>query len=180
MSRIGKLPITLPEGVKAEISGRNVKITGPKGELSYKLNPEIEVTEKDGKLIVGVKKQSKNSASFYGLSRTILDNMVKGVSEGFEKQLEFKGVGFRAKTEGQNLILNVGFSHPIEYSAKEGIEINVEKNIISVSGVDKQLVGQTAAEIREIKKPEPYKGKGIKYVGEKIRRKAGKVAAKAS
>lgn len=178
MSRIGKLPVEIKDGVNVAIEGRNVKVSGPKGELNYKLNSQIAIEVADGKAVVSIKKNTKDSGSFYGLTRTILSNMVTGVSEGFEKKLEFHGVGFRANTEGRDLVMALGFSHPVRYTPREGIEIKVEKNVITVSGIDKQLVGQTAAEIRELKKPEPYKGKGIKYEGEHIRRKAGKAAAK--
>lgn len=180
MSRIGKLAIDIPEGVKVVLDGKKVIVSGPKGELFYLLKKEVKVDQNEKTLSVITAKNTKNTGSIYGLTRTILANMVKGVHEGFEKQLEFHGVGFRAAIESGNLVMHLGFSHPVEYTPREGIEIKVEKNIITVSGFDKQLVGQTAAEIRELKKPEPYKGKGIKYVGEKIRRKAGKAAAKAA
>lgn len=180
MSRIGKQPIELPESVKAEITGQDVKVTGPKGELAYKMNNEIRAEIADGKILVNMKKDDRLSQQYFGLNRTIIANMVKGVSDGFEKKLEFHGVGYRAAMEARDLVMHLGFSHPVRYTPREGIEIKVEKNVITVSGINKQLVGQTAAEIRELKKPEPYKGKGIKYEGEKIRRKAGKTAAKSS
>lgn len=180
MSRIGKKPIVLPESVKVEISGRDIKISGTKGELTYKLNKGINVKEEDKNILIEITNEDRKSAQLFGLTRTLIFNMVHGVSEGFEKKLEFHGVGYRANIEASTLVMQLGFSHPIKYTMREGIEIKVEKNVITVSGVDKQLVGQTAAEIREFKKPEPYKGKGIRYVGEKVRRKAGKVAAKAA
>lgn len=180
MSRIGKKPIVLPESVKVEISGRDIKISGTKGELVYKLNKGINVKEEDKNILIEITNEDRKSAQLFGLTRTLIFNMVHGVSEGFEKKLEFHGVGYRANIEASTLVMQLGFSHPIKYTMREGIEIKVEKNVITVSGVDKQLVGQTAAEIREFKKPEPYKGKGIRYVGEKVRRKAGKVAAKAA
>lgn len=180
MSRIGKLPIKLPQGVNVTLEGRTIKVAGPKGELTYKFRPSINVELNDGAITVSVKKVTKASAGYYGLTRTLVDNMVKGVTEGFEKKLEFHGVGYRAVMEARDLVMHLGFSHPVRYTPREGIEIKVEKNVITVSGIDKQLVGQTAAEIRDLKKPEPYKGKGIKYEGERIRRKAGKTAAKAS
>jgi len=180
MSRIGKKPIVLPESVKVEILGRDIKISGTKGELVYKLNKGINVKEEDKNILIETANEDRKSAQLFGLTRTLLANMVHGVSEGFEKKLEFHGVGYRANIEATTLMMQLGFSHPIKYTPCEGIEIKVEKNVITVSGIDKQLVGQTAAEIREFKKPEPYKGKGIRYVGEKVRRKAGKVAAKAA
>jgi large subunit ribosomal protein L6 len=180
MSRIGKLPIEITDAVKANLEGRIVTITGPKGELSYKHRPSINIEIAEGKIIVSIKKITKTSAGYFGLTRTIINNMVKGVTEGFEKRLEFHGVGYRAAMEGKDLVMHLGFSHPVRYQPREGIEIKVEKNVITVNGIDKQLVGQTAAEIRDLKKPEPYKGKGIRYEGEHVRRKAGKTAAKAS
>lgn len=178
MSRIGKMPILLPEDVKVEISDRDVKVIGPKSELSLRIKPGVDLNKKDNELLVEIKNENRETAKLYGLTRTLISNMVKGVSEGFEKNLEFHGVGYRANVEGRTLVMHLGFSHPIKYTPREGVDIKVEKNIITVSGADKQLVGQTAAEIREFRKPEPYKGKGIRYVGERVRRKAGKVAAK--
>lgn len=178
MSRIGKLPIEIKEGVNVTVEGRNVKVSGPKGELSLKTSPKIGIEMIDGRVVLSIKKNTKDSGSYYGLTRTLVSNMITGVSEGFEKKLEFHGVGYRANMEGRDLVMALGFSHPVRYTPREGIEIKVEKNVIAISGIDKQLVGQTAAEIRELKKPEPYKGKGIKYEGERIRRKAGKAAAK--
>jgi large subunit ribosomal protein L6 len=180
MSRIGKLPIEIPQGVTVTMADNLVSVTGPKGELSYKVRSSVKV-EIEGQVIrVSLKKETKNTVSLFGLTRTLIDNMIKGVSDGFEKQLEFHGVGYRAAMEGRDLVMHLGFSHPIRYTPREGAEIKVEKNVITVSGIAKQLVGQTAAEIRDYKKPEPYKGKGIKYVGERVRRKAGKTATKAS
>jgi large subunit ribosomal protein L6 len=178
MSRIGKLPIIIADNVKTSLEGRVITITGPKGELTYKHRPSINVEIIDGKIIVSVKRTTKSSAGYFGLTRTIIDNMVKGVTDGFEKKLEFHGVGYRAAMESRDLVMHLGFSHPVRYVPREGIDVKVEKNIITVNGIDKQLVGQTAAEIRDLKKPEPYKGKGIRYEGEHVRRKAGKTAAK--
>lgn len=178
MSRIGKLPIQLPTGVTVSKEGTTVKIAGPKGELSYVHNPVLSVEETEGTLFVKPKAESRESASLWGLTRTLVANMVKGVSEGFEKKLEYHGVGYRANMEGRTLVMHLGFSHPVRYDAPEGIDIKVEKNVITIAGIDKQLVGQVAAEIRSLKKPEPYKGKGIRYQDERIRRKAGKAAAK--
>lgn len=178
MSRIGKLPIEISQGVKVTFENSLLSVSGPKGELSLKINPLIKATVSENEVVLSIKKETRESGSYYGLTRTLIANMVKGVTEGFEKKLEFHGVGFRANMEGRDLVMALGFSHPVRYTPREGIEIKVEKNVIIVSGIDRQLVGQTAAEIRELKKPEPYKGKGIKYEGERIRRKAGKTAAK--
>ncbi len=178
MSRVGKKPIGIKEGVTVSIEGQNIQIKGPKGELSFTMNSNLLAKVDDNTLNLELKKESKKSRELHGLTRTIINNMIIGVADGFEKKLEFHGVGYRANVEGRDLVLNLGFSHPIKYSPREGIDIKVDKNVITVSGIDKQLVGQTAAEIREFRKPEPYKGKGIKYEFEHIRRKAGKAAAK--
>jgi large subunit ribosomal protein L6 len=179
MSRIGKLPVEIPEGVTVTIDGRNINVTGPKGELNQKLMPGFELEQKENRLELSVTGDKNALGKYYGLMRTLLANMVIGVSEGFSKVLEVNGVGFRVSLQGQKLVLNLGFSHPIEYTAPDGIQLNVEQTTITVSGIDKQKVGEVAAEIRSYKKPEPYKGKGIKYQDEVIRRKAGKAAAKA-
>lgn len=178
MSRIGKKPITIPEGVKVTLEGALVRVSGPKGELSYKPRSQVAVEVTNNEVTLSLKKETKEAQGFYGLARTLIANMIVGVTEGFEKKLEFTGVGYRAAVEGKDLVMSMGYSHPIKYTPREGIELKAEKNSITVSGIDKQLVGQTAAEIREFKKPEPYKGKGIRYEGEHIRRKAGKAAVK--
>lgn len=179
MSRIGKQPITIPEGVTATISEGSITIKGPKGELTQDIHPHVMVEQKDSELIVTVKDtQDKQDKALWGLFGSIILNMVTGVTQGFEKKLEVNGVGYKVNVQGDKLVLNVGFSHPVEFTIPKGIEANVEKNIITISGADKQLVGQVAAQIRKVRKPEPYKGKGIKYVDEIIRRKAGKAAAK--
>ncbi|MFA6553215.1 MAG: 50S ribosomal protein L6 [Patescibacteria group bacterium] len=176
MPRIGKKPISVPTGVEAKIAGQVVTIKGPKGTMTVELHPWVAVAQAEGQLNVTVARvDEKQGRSLWGLSRVLLNNAVLGVTNGFSKKLEITGVGFRAAVAGRSLNLNVGFSHPVEYKFPEGIEIKVEKNTITVTGIDKQLVGQVAAQIRDIKKPEPYKGKGIKYSGEVIRRKAGKV-----
>ena len=180
MSRIGKLPIEIPAGVTVTCEGRKVKVVGSKGELNYEFSELLKVVIEDNKILVTKLDETKEADSLSGLTRTLIANMVEGVSQGFVKKLEYVGVGYRAAMEGKNLVMHLGFSHPVVYIPREGIEVKVEKNIITVSGIDKQLVGQTAAEIREKKKPEPYKGKGIKYEGEHVRRKAGKAAAKAA
>lgn len=176
MSRIGKKPIEIPQGVNIEIAGNEIKVSGPKGELKQAIRHEIKVEVKDGKIFVLPKNEefSKKTAALWGLYRALISNMAQGVSKGFEKKLEIEGIGFKANVEGENLVLNVGFIHPVKIKKPEGINITVEKNVITVSGFNKQAVGQTAAIIRKAKKAEPYKGKGIKYQGEKIRRKEGK------
>lgn len=176
MSKIGKKPIEIPEGVEVKIIKKEVIVKGPKGELRRRLRDEIGVEVKEGKLFVFPERQTKQTKAFWGLERALLANMIKGVKHGFEKKLEIQGVGYRAKTEGKKLILEVGFTHPVEIEAPEGITFQAEKNIITVSGIDKQLVGQVAAKIRRIKPPDAYKGKGIRYLGEEIRLKPGKKA----
>jgi len=179
MSRIGRQPIIIPEGVDIKIKGKILQAKGPKGELSLELRPEIIIEKKDNQLLVSVKGQSKEIKAFWGLFRSLINNAIEGVSKGFEKRLEIRGVGFKANPIEGGLTLELGFSHKIEFKKPKGIELDVKKNIITISGIDKQLVGQTAAEIRGLKRPEPYKGKGIRYVGEQVRRKAGKRAADA-
>ena len=176
MSKIGKLPVSIPQGVKAETAEKEVKISGPKGSLVVGLPRKIAVREKDGQLILTTERKSKQGRSNWGSTRAHIANAVKGVSEGFKKQLELVGAGFRAEVTGKTLTLLIGFSHPVKFEAPEGIMFSVEKLVITVEGVDKELVGQTAANIRAVKPPEPYKGKGIKYIDEVVRRKAGKAA----
>lgn len=178
MSRIGKLPIELKSGAEVNIENNEVKVKGPKGELSYTVDKSLGVVKEGEAILVSIKKQSDSARKLFGLSRTLIANMVKGVSDGFEKTLEFKGTGYRAGVDGNDVVLNMGFSHPVNLQMPEGISVRVEKNHIIVSGFDKQAVGQFAAKIRDVKKPEPYKGKGIKYKNEVIRRKAGKTAGK--
>ena len=174
MSRIGKKLILIPENVELKTDKERISIKGPKGELSLQINPGIKVETENSRLKVSLEKENKENNAIWGLTQALISNMIKGVSEGFEKKLEIQGVGFRAEVSGENLILNVGFSHPVNLKIPENIKITVEKNIITVSGIDKGLVGQVAANIRKTKKPEPYKGKGIRYLGEQVRRKAGK------
>ncbi len=176
MSRIGKKPIEIPDKVDVEIDGKTVKVKGPKGELERTIRPEIAAEKKDGELIVSIKKDSKRSPAFLGLERSLLFNMVKGVTDGFEKRLVMKGVGYRARMEGTTLVLEVGFSHPVKMETPDEIEIGVEKGEIKVSGIKKEKVGQVAAKIRDVRPPEPYKGKGIRYKGEEVVRKEGKKA----
>ncbi|MBI3397162.1 50S ribosomal protein L6 [Candidatus Woesebacteria bacterium] len=180
MSRIGKQPINLIQGVTSEISGNKVKITGPKGTLELVIPRSISVDLKDNLLIVSKKGDSKSVREVYGTTRALLANIVKGVSEGWSKELELVGVGFRAEVQGSILVLNVGFSHQVKVPAPSGITFKVEKLVIRIEGIDKEMVGRTAADIRSIRPPEPYKGKGIKYRDEIVRRKPGKAAAKAT
>ncbi len=179
MSRIGKKPILIPQGVEIKIEDHKVIIRGPKGELSREIRPEIAVEIKNNYIFVQPKIKTKKTKAFLGTTRTILANMIKGVKDGYEKKLAIEGVGFKALLDGEDLLLYVGFSHPVKIKVPAGIKFSIEKNIISVSGADIELVGQTAATIREVKPPEPYKGKGIRYVDEKIRRKVGKKAVTA-
>ncbi len=174
MSRVGKKPILIPENIEVKIEGQKVIVKGSKGELFQEIRPEIKVEVKENKIFVIPQIETKKTKAFWGLTRALLANMIKGVTEGYEKKLEIEGLGFRANLEGDNLVLQVGFTHPIKIKAPQGIKFSVEKNIITVSGADKELVGQTSAKIRKVKPPEPYKGKGIRYVGEVIRRKVGK------
>lgn len=178
MSRIGKLPIELSEGVSVKITQNDIIVNGSKGEITVNIMQGFKVEQKENRLEISQVIEDKNLSKFYGLQRTLVANATEGVSKGFTKILEVKGVGFRVTLQGNKLVLNLGYSHPIEYTAPDDIELKVEQNKIAVSGVDKQRVGTVAASIREFKKPEPYKGKGIRYQGEYVRRKAGKTAAK--
>lgn len=179
MSRIGKRPVVIPGNVKVSLEGRTVSVEGPKGKLSRVLVPQVSVSIADGVLTVSRINESQEARSLHGLSRTLVSNMVDGVSTGFTKSLEMVGVGYRANLEGRVLNLAIGYSHPVKIDPPAGIEIAVEgANKIHVKGADKQLVGDVAAEIRSVRPPEPYKGKGIKYAGEVIRRKAGKSGGK--
>lgn len=178
MSKIGKQPIQIPEGVSVEISGQSVKITGPKGSLERHLARGVKAEVKDKELLISVGSSSKSARSLHGTSRAILNNDVIGVTKGWSKQLELVGTGFRADVAGQTLNLIVGYSHPVKVEAPAGISFKVEKMIITVEGTDREMVGQVAANVRGVRPPEPYKGKGIKYTDEVIRRKVGKAAAK--
>ena len=178
MSRIGKKPIVIPAGVKVACTGQLVKVEGPKGKLEHVCPPEVSVEIADGEVLVKRASDNRIERSMHGLTRTLVANMVEGVSQGFSRELEVVGVGFRAEKSGKTLILTVGLSHQVDFDEPQGITINVEKQIIKVEGIDKHLVGQTAANIRKIRKPDVYKGKGIRYLGEHVRRKAGKAGAK--
>jgi large subunit ribosomal protein L6 len=179
MSRIGKLPIEIVSGVKVSIDAKDanlVHVEGPKGKLSYETRPEIDVKIEDNNVVCTIARPSKESSAYWGLTRSLIANMIAGVTKGFEKKMELIGVGYRVKQVSNDTVsLTVGYSHPVEYKAPQGVEIKVEDQThFTVSGIDKHLVGLAAAKLRKIRKPEPYKGKGIKYLTETIRRKAGK------
>ncbi|EKD99739.1 MAG: 50S ribosomal protein L6 [uncultured bacterium] len=175
MSRLGRKPISIPQGVTVTVNGNVVAVKGSKGELTYNARPEIEVIIKDTEVVTSIVKETKESNAYWGLVRSLIASMIKGVTEGYEKKLELVGVGYRAKGIANGASLSLGFSHPIEFMAPAGIKIDViDTQNITISGVDKQLVGLVAANIRKLRKPEPYKGKGIRYAGEVVRRKAGK------
>jgi len=179
MSRVGKRPIPVPDAVQVSIEGNRIKVKGPKGELKYEFHPRLEVKVEDGAIVVRRPNDEKLLRSLHGLTRTLIANMVTGVTEGFQKSLEIVGVGYRANVSGRELELSLGYSHPVIFRIPEGIEITVDRQTrIDVKGIDKQLVGQVAANIRALRPPEPYKGKGIKYVDEVIHRKAGKAGGK--
>lgn len=176
MSNIGKKPVKITEGVTVSKDANKVVVSGPKGTLETKIPAGIQVTIQDGKVVFKKESESRELEKFLGLSRALIANMVHGVTSGFEKKLELSGVGYRANVSGEELALNVGYVNPIKIKAPSGIKFLVDENVITVSGIDKQLVGDVASKIRQVRPPEPYKGKGIKYVGEYIRRKAGKAA----
>lgn len=174
MSRVGKMPIVVPSGVTVSVDNDVVKVSGPKGNLEQFTMPGIKISQTDNNLVVERANDERQTRAKHGLMRSLLNNMVTGVSQGYERKLEINGVGYRAQMQGADLKLNLGFSHDVVYKIPAGVQASVDQNIITVSGTDKQQVGQVAAEIRALKKPEPYKGKGIKYVDERIIRKSGK------
>ena len=175
MSRIGKRPVPLPKGVTAQVAQGTVSVKGPKGELKLRLVPEVEAAVGDGGIAISPREQTDRARAMWGMQRTLVNNLVRGVTEGFTEKLEISGVGYRAAVQGKNLQLQLGFSHDVLHPIPAGIQVVCEKpTMITVTGIDKQLVGQTAAEIRSYRPPEPYKGKGVKYAGERIRRKEGK------
>lgn len=177
MSRVGRRPVEIPTGVKVNITGQTVEVTGPKGTLKRCFHPNISLEVSDGKVIVKRKFENKFTRSLHGLSRMLLENMVKGVIQCYEKRLVVQGVGYRVQIQGKKLTMQLGFSHPAVYDAPAGIELKLDKqNIIVVSGIDKESVGEVASQIRRIKPTEPYKGRGIRYEGEQVRRKVGKKA----
>jgi large subunit ribosomal protein L6 len=175
MSRIGKKPVALPKGVTAKVDAGTVSVKGPKGELKLRLVPEVDAAISDEGISVTPREQSDRARAMWGMQRTLLNNIVRGVTEGFSERLEISGVGYRASVQGKNLQLQLGFSHDVLHPIPAGIQVVCEKpTAIMISGIDKQLVGQVAAEIRNYRPPEPYKGKGVRYAGERIRRKEGK------
>ena len=179
MSRIGRKPVALPKGVTLQVDGNTVAVKGPRGELRRSLHPDMEIALKDNQFTVARPSEEKRHKALHGLTRTLVQNMVEGVSKGFSKSLEIQGVGYKAEAKPYGVNLIVGFSHPVKYEAPKGIKISVDNNVlVKIEGADKELVGQVAAELRQVRPPEPYKGKGIRYVGEHVRRKAGKTGAK--
>jgi large subunit ribosomal protein L6 len=177
MSRIGKKPIPLPPGVTAHVEGQRITVKGPRGEIGRTIHPDLAVAVEDGAIVVRRPSDESRHKALHGLTRTLIANMVEGVTKGFAKTLEIQGVGYKAEVKPFGVQLSVGFSHPVAYRAPAGIKLSVDNNVlVKVEGVDKELVGQVAAEIRAIRPPEPYKGKGIRYAGEQVRRKAGKTA----
>ncbi len=175
MSRIGKNPIAIPAGVQVAIEGQTVAVKGPKGELSWSVSDDIVITHENGELAFAPRDDSTRARAMWGLSRTLVNNMVVGVTTGYEKTLELVGVGYRATMKGQSLSMQLGFSHDVDIPAPPGVAFQVPRPVeIRISGIDKQLVGETAARIRKIRPPEPYKGKGVRFAGEKVRRKEGK------
>jgi large subunit ribosomal protein L6 len=179
MSRIGKLPVNLPAGVEAKVDGQRVEVKGPKGALAREFHPLVQIDQEEGVLRVTPRELNQQGKALWGLSRTLLNNMVVGVSAGFTKVMEINGVGYKAEVAGTTLKLALGFSHPVVFELPEGIGASVEKNtILTVTGIDRELLGQTCATIRAYRPPEPYKGKGIKFAGEAIRRKVGKAGVK--
>jgi len=178
MSRVGKSPIAIPDKAKVEITASKVTVTGPKGSLSREIHPEITAAIEDNQVVVSRPSDAKRHRALHGLTRALLNNMVVGVTSGYRRELEVIGVGYRIEMRGKHLVLYLGYSHPVVFSAPEGITVSAlpKENKIVVEGIDKELVGQCAAKIRSLRKPEPYKGKGIRYVGEHIRTKAGKTA----
>jgi large subunit ribosomal protein L6 len=177
MSRVGKKAVVLPKGVEVTTADRVVRVKGPKGELTMNLEPGVEIQRAASEVQVVLQREDRNASAVYGLTRALLANLVKGVSEGFQRSLEIQGTGYRAALDGKHLVLQLGFSHPIQYPVPAGIQITVENPTkVTVRGADKALVGQVAANIRGFRPPEPYKGKGVRYEGEVVRRKAGKSA----
>jgi large subunit ribosomal protein L6 len=179
MSRIGRKPVAVPKGVTLQVDGSTVAVKGPRGELRRTLHPEMQLALADNQFTVTRPSEEKRHKALHGLTRTLVQNMVEGVSKGFSKSLEIQGVGYKAEAKPYGVNLIVGYSHPVKYEAPKGIKITVDNNtMVKIEGADKELVGQVAAELRSVRPPEPYKGKGIRYVGEQVRRKAGKTGAK--
>jgi large subunit ribosomal protein L6 len=179
MSRIGRKPVVVPKGVSVQVQGNTVAVKGPRGELRRSLHPDMQLALANDQFTVTRPSDEKRHKALHGLTRTLVQNMVEGVSKGFSKSLEIQGVGYKAEAKPYGVNLIVGYSHPVKYEAPKGIKISVDNNtVVKIEGADKELVGQVAAELRSVRPPEPYKGKGIRYVGEQVRRKAGKTGAK--
>jgi large subunit ribosomal protein L6 len=179
MSRIGRKPVTVPKGVTLQLQGHDVAVKGPRGELRRRLHPDMQIALDKDQFTVARPSEEKRHKALHGLTRTLVQNMVEGVSKGFTKTLEIQGVGYKAEAKPYGVNLIVGYSHPVKYEAPKGIKISVDNNtVVKIEGADKELVGQVAAELRSVRPPEPYKGKGIRYQGEQVRRKAGKTGAK--
>jgi large subunit ribosomal protein L6 len=179
MSRIGRKPVTVPKGVTLQLQGHDVAVKGPRGELRRRLHPDMQIALDKDQFTVARPSEEKRHKALHGLTRTLVQNMVEGVSKGFSKTLEIQGVGYKAEAKPYGVNLIVGYSHPVKYEAPKGIKISVENNtVVKIEGADKEVVGQVAAELRSVRPPEPYKGKGIRYQGEQVRRKAGKTGAK--
>ncbi len=177
MSRIGKQPIPIPKGVEVKLTGDDITVKGPKGKLERSIHPKVKVNIESEIITISVADQTRESRAFHGLFRALIANMVTGVTNGFEKGLEIIGVGYRAELNGRTAVFHLGYSHPVNFELPDGIEANIEKTKVTLTSIDKELLGRTAAKIRSFRKPEPYKGKGIRYAGEVIRRKAGKTGA---
>ena len=179
MSRIGKAPIPVPQGVTVTVNGAEITVKGPKGQLKRNIRPELKVVQEDGKILVKRESDDRQVRSLHGLSRTLIANMVHGVTQGFTKNMDIVGVGYRAAVEGKNLVMQLGYSHPVEIPIPEGVTVTVTKNVaMTITGYDRQVLGDFCAFVRDRRPPEVYKGKGVKYSNEKIRRKAGKAASK--
>lgn len=181
MSRIGKKPINIIKGVEVKLNGNILVVKGPKGEITQEIHPQVKIEITPESILVTVNDpEEKNQRALWGLFASLIDNMMTGVTQGFEKKMEVVGIGYKVNLQGNKIVLNVGFSHPVEFVLPAGISAAVEKNFITLNGIDKQVVGEVAAKLRRIRKPEPYKGKGIKYADEILKKKAGKTAAKTS
>jgi len=178
MSRVGKKPVEIPEKVKIEYKNRVVTVKGEKGTLASTVNPLIDLDIKDKLIVVTMEKETRSNMALQGMTRSMVANMIAGVTKGFERSLEINGIGYKAEAKGNTIIFNLGYSHPINFELPKGVSASVERSIVKISGIDKQLIGQTAATIRKLRPPEPYKGKGIKYIEERVKRKAGKTGTK--
>ncbi len=178
MSRVGKKPVEIPEKVKVDYKNKVVTVKGEKGTLSSTVHPAMDLSIDDKAILVIMEKQTRENMALQGMTRSIVANMVQGVTKGFERSLEINGIGYRAEVKGKTIVFNLGYSHPIDFELPAGVSADVAKSTVKISGIDKQLIGQTAARIRELRPPEPYKGKGIKYTEERIQRKAGKTGTK--